>query len=134
MERTATGRFQPGNPGKPKGARHRTTLATEELLDGEAEALTRKAVEMALGGDTTAMRLCLERLAPPRRERPVMFDMPPVETAGDVAHAGRALVSRVAEGEMKPTEAGDVLRRLAKTIEITDLERRIKVLEEGGPR
>ena len=26
------GRFQPGNPGKPKGARHRTTLAIEALL------------------------------------------------------------------------------------------------------
>jgi len=50
-----------GNPaGKPKGARHRVTLATEALLDGEAEALTRKAVEMALAGDGAALRLCLE--------------------------------------------------------------------------
>src|SRR3954467_14886671 len=53
--------FQPGNPGKPKGARHRTTLAIDALLDGDAANLTRKAIEMALGGDTVAMRLCLDR-------------------------------------------------------------------------
>ncbi len=51
---------QSGNPaGKPKGARSAVTLAAEALLDGEAEALTRKAIDMALGGDATAMRLCL---------------------------------------------------------------------------
>ena len=137
MSANTKGRFQPGNRGKPKGARHRVTLAVEELLDGEAEALTRKAVEMALGGDTTAMRLCLERLAPPRRDRPVSFDMAPIATVQDIAEAGRALMSRVAQGEMTPTEAGEVMRLfegLAKTIEISDLERRIKALEEGAPR
>ena len=137
MTEALSTRFKPGNPGRPKGARHRTTVAIEALLDGEAEALTRKAVEMALGGDTTAMRLCLERLAPPRRDRPVSFDMAPIATAEDVAQAGRALMSRVAEGEMTPTEAGEVMRLfegLAKTIEVSDLEQRIKSLEEGGPR
>src|SRR5689334_3084270 len=68
------GRFskgQSGNPrGKPKGARHRSTLAAEALLDGEAEALTRKAIEMALAGESTALRLCLNRILSPRRERP----------------------------------------------------------------
>ena len=49
---------------RPKGARNRATLAAETLLDGEAEALTRKAVELALAGDTTALRLCLERVLP----------------------------------------------------------------------
>ncbi len=63
--RAADGKFRTGNRGKPKGARHRATLAALELLDGEAEALTRKAVELALEGDTTALRLCLERMAPP---------------------------------------------------------------------
>ncbi|MGH1571925.1 DUF5681 domain-containing protein [Methylobacterium sp. P31] len=56
--------FAPGNPGRPAGARNRTTQAIEALLDGEAEALTRKAIEMALDGDGPAMRLCLDRLYP----------------------------------------------------------------------
>jgi hypothetical protein len=58
--------FQPGNPGRPKGARHKTTLAIETLLEGEAETLTRKAIEMAKGGDITALRLCLESPLKPR--------------------------------------------------------------------
>ena len=68
--------FQAGNPGRPKGARNKASLAAEALLDGEAETLARKAVEMALAGDTTAMRLCLERIMPIRRDRPVSFAMP----------------------------------------------------------
>src|SRR3954454_15254310 len=54
-----------GNPsGKPKGARPQTTLAIEKLLEGEAEEIGRKAVELAKSGDTIALRLCLERIAP----------------------------------------------------------------------
>jgi Family of unknown function (DUF5681) len=57
---------QSGNPrGKPRGARNRATLLAEALLDGEAEALTRKAIEKALEGDGMALRLCLERVLPP---------------------------------------------------------------------
>src|SRR5918993_735301 len=74
-----------GDPGgRPAGSRHRTTLAMEELLDGEAEKLTRKAVDLALGGDMVAMRLCLDRTIPPRRDRPVLFALPPFESTADV--------------------------------------------------
>lgn len=38
--------FEPGNPGRVPGSRNRATLAAAALLDGEAEALTRKAIEM----------------------------------------------------------------------------------------
>ena len=70
-----------GNPrGRPSGSRHKTTLAMEELLDGEAEKLTRKAIDLALAGDMVALRLCLDRTIPPRRDRPVLFALPAVET------------------------------------------------------
>ena len=59
--RNTDGRFAPGNPGRPKGSRNKTTAAISALLDGEAEAITRKAVEMALEGDSVALRLCLEK-------------------------------------------------------------------------
>ncbi len=57
--RNTDGAFAAGNPGKPKGTRHKATQAALALLDGEAEALTRQAVTMALDGDATALRLCL---------------------------------------------------------------------------
>src|SRR5215203_6185263 len=72
------------NPaGRPPGARNKATLAVEALLDGEAEAIGRKAIERALAGDTTAIRLCLERIAPARRDRPITFDMPEMKATGD---------------------------------------------------
>src|SRR5258708_8865649 len=81
-------RGESGNPaGRPMGARHKATVAAEALLDGEAEALTRKAVEMALAGDGTALRLCLDRIIPPRRERPGRFKMPGLQSPAAPAPA-----------------------------------------------
>ena len=74
-----------GNPqGRPKGSRNKTTMAVEALLDGEAKAIARKVVEKALEGDMAALRLCLERLLPPRRDRPVTFDLPKIENVNDL--------------------------------------------------
>ena len=54
-----------GNPaGRRVGCRNRTTITAAALLAGEAEALTRKAVEPTLVGDPTALRLCIERILP----------------------------------------------------------------------
>lgn len=124
---------QSGNPaGRPKGARHKTTLAIEALLEGEAEALTRKAVELAKAGDMQALRLCMDRLAPPRKDRSVTFDLPPIDTLGDLPKATRALMAAVATGELTPAEAaelGKLLDAHVKAIEVTDLNRRLEALE-----
>jgi hypothetical protein len=78
-------RFKPGqsgNPsGKPKGSLNRVTLAIQCLLDGEGEELTRKAIELAKEGDLTALKLCLERICPPRKSRPIAIDLPDVKTS-----------------------------------------------------
>ena len=65
-----------GNPkGRPLGSRNRATLAAERLLDGEAHALTRQCIELALDGDTSVLRPALERLVPPRRDRSIRLLM-----------------------------------------------------------
>src|SRR5215207_2782727 len=94
--------FQSGNPGKPAGARNRATVAAEALLDAEAEGLTRKCIDLALAGDTTALRLCLERIVPPRKSRPVQVALPPVEDAASARAASAALLAAVAAGELTP--------------------------------
>jgi hypothetical protein len=71
-----------GNPaGRQTGSRNKATLAAAAFLVGESEALTRRAVELAFAGDPTAMRRCLERVLPPRRERSVKFALPPIGSA-----------------------------------------------------
>lgn len=130
--RNADGTFATGNPGRPKGARHKTTLAMEALLDGQAEELTQKAVDLAKEGDTTALRLCLERLAPARKDTPVSFDLPPMETAQDASEAAQAVLQAVSEGELTPSEAAGVMALVEsyrRTLETTDLEERIAKLE-----
>ena len=131
------GRFQKGksgNPsGRPPGSRNKTTLAVDALLDGEAETLTRKAIEKAKDGDMSALRLCLDRIAPVRRDRPVTFSLPPIAGATDAAKASAALVAAVSAGEITPSEATEIGRLLeiyVKTLEIAELEQRIGKLEE----
>jgi hypothetical protein len=131
--RDSKGRFGPGNAGKPRGSRHRTTQAVEALLDGEAEVLTRKAVELALEGDTTALRLCLERIAPPRREAPVTVEIPTIETAGDLPKAIAVLLQAAGRGDLTPGEAGRLaalVGEAGKAIEAHDIELRLRRLEE----
>jgi hypothetical protein len=130
--RNTDGTFGPGNSGKPKGTRHKATQAALALLDGEAEALTRQAVTMALGGDATALRLCLERIAPPRRDAPVTFDLPPMETARDAAKAAGAVLGAVADGDLTPTEGAHIMALVEtyrRTLEATELEARLAALE-----
>ena len=130
--RDTAGRFGPGNPGRPAGARNRTTLAVLELLDGQAEALTQKAVEMALAGDTVALRLCLDRVAPPRRDAPVAFAMPTMTSARDAAEAAGAVLQAVSMGSLTPAEAAQVMGLVdsyRRTLEVTELEARVEALE-----
>ena len=124
--------FPPGNPGKPKGTRSRVTRAMEALLEGEAEALTRRAVDLALAGDPIALRLCLDRLLPVLRERPVSVDLPPMSSPKDAVAASAALLQAVAAGEIAPGEARELGRLIElhlKAVEVHELETRLAALE-----
>ena len=132
-------RFEKGksaNPkGRPKGSRSRAHLTLDAILEGEAEAITRKAIELAKGGDTVALRMCLDRLCPPRRDRHVPFALPLVETAEDAVKASTALVAAVAAGELTPSEAADLgklVESVVRGIELTDVQARLARLEGAG--
>lgn len=132
-ENTADGRFKPGNPGKPKGARSRVTRAIEDMLEGQYEALTQVAIDKALKGDIVALRLCLDRLAPPRRDAPVSMELPPVRSAADAVEASAAVLAAISAGDVTPDEAGRIMALLTAhkaIVETGDLEARIAALEE----
>ena len=133
--RSADGTFANGNAGRPKGARNKATQAVLALLDGQAQALTQRAVELALDGDTVALRLCLERLAPPRRDAPVEFSLPPMKTARNAAEAAGAVLQAVSSGELTPSEGAVVMGLVdayRRTLETSELEARVAALE-GQP-
>ncbi len=120
-----------GNPGGRRfGSRNKATIAAQRLLAGEAEALTRKAVEAALAGDPTAMRLCLDRILP--RDRAVEFALPPIKSAADVAHAMGAVTAALADGLITPGEAQAIARVITtfvQSIETSDFDQRLQMLE-----
>ena len=129
-------RFQPGqsgnSAGKPKGARNRTTLAIEALIDGAAEDIANKAIELAKAGDSALIPALLDRAAPPRRDRHIAFELPPMEKAANAVNVAAAIAQAVAAGELTPSEASelsDFVTNYAKALEISDLEARLQRLE-----
>jgi F0F1-type ATP synthase gamma subunit len=113
-----------GNPaGRPRGARNRATLLMQNLLANDAEAIGRKAIEMAKAGDLAAIRLCMDRLAPARKDEPVAFELPPIEKAADSVAATASIVAAVAAGELTPSQAAE----LSKVIDVY-----LRALENKG--
>jgi Family of unknown function (DUF5681) len=142
QRRRGTGRpFEPGrsgNPaGRPKGTRHHITVLAERLLDGEAEGLLRKAIELALAGDVAALRLLVDRILPPLRDRPVSFSLPPLSTPADAIAAMAAIATAVSEGNLTPGEAAEIsalVVNVVKAIEVAEIDARVRTLEEKGAR
>ena len=126
--------FEPGNPGRPRGSRNKATLAMEALLDGEHDVLTRKAIDLAKRGDIAALRLCLERLLPPRKDRPVAFEFPQIDSVEDAPKAMAAIAAAVADGSLTPMEAAElskVVHGYTRAVETTDLAARLVRLEQA---
>lgn len=125
---------QSGNPnGKPKGTRHKATQAVMTLLEGETEALTRKAVEMALEGDIAALKLCLDRLAPPLKSITpnISLDIPPPKSLSDTA---RAFITATANGQIAPDIAAQMVSAIASVARVEEMEQvkqRLEALERA---
>ena len=109
-------------------------MAAEALLEGESEALTRTAIDLALAGDTAALKMCLDRIAPPRKDAPVTIALP-VLTGPETALAGVArAIEAAAAGEITPSEAGALVALLEsyrRAYETHEIEKRLAALEEG---
>lgn len=132
--RDAKGRFAPGHPGRQPGYRHRVTMAMEDLLEGQAQALTAKAIDMAMRGDSTAMRLCLERLMPVRKGTTIVIsDFPEIKSVADVPAAIKAIAAGAAAGHYAAEDAAPIVALLntyMASVDTATFEARLAALEQ----
>lgn len=133
--RKQAGRFKPGESGNPKGkapgTRHKATMLSQALFDGECETLTRKIIELAKGGDLQALKVCVDRLCPPMKAQsaPVQVDLPATESITDMANA---FIKAAADGQLPPDVAAQLVSAvgtLARVVEIDELKERLSALE-----
>ena len=122
-----------GNPaGRPLGSRNKSTLLLESMVEGEIQALGRKAIERGLEGDTAALRLCLDRIAPRRKESFIEFPLPEITNPKEAAQATGLILKGLSEGQITPSESDALLRAVGAHVQVLDidhLERRIAELE-----
>src|ERR1700741_836181 len=128
-------RGQSGNPrGRPRGAMNRSSRAAQLLLDGEATALSRKAVELALAGDPTALRLCLDRTVAAPRDRSVELALPPINSAADILGAIKVVADAVGRGGITPGEGfalSQMIESFLRAIDASDFDSRLRQLEDA---
>jgi hypothetical protein len=108
----------------------------ESLLAGEGEALIKTAIERARAGDGAALRLAIDRLLPPVRERFLKFDLPQIESVADLPRAVGCVLASVAKGELTPSEGNSVcamLSTMRSAFELITLEERLSALERALP-
>ena len=100
-----------GNPaGRPRGSRNQSTLIMEALLEGEAEQLMRKTIDLGKEGNPIALRLCLDRLLPPRKDRPIQVTLPRLDTTKQLDSAISAILQAVSKGDLTPSGTARTIR------------------------
>ena len=123
-----------GNPkGRPKGSRNRASLLAEALLDGESEQITRKLIEKAKNGDLTAIKLCVDRLVPPRKSRPVPINLGKLETAEQISAAQTAILDVAAKGDITLEDAEkwcSLLDHKRASIETVELAAEVEAIKQ----
>ena len=124
--------FEPGNPGKPHGARHKKTMLLEKMLADDGEAVVKAVVEAAKAGDMTAAKMIVDRILPASKGRHVSVAVPPMKSAADLPAAHDTILDAVAEGELTPDEASTlagIVEMRRKALETNELEQRIAAIE-----
>jgi len=130
--------FQAGNQygrGRPQGSRNKSTLAAQQILEQYSEPIMRKCIAQALGGDVRALKLCIERVTPVRRNSRVKLSLPAIETAKDLGAATQKTLAAVKNGKITPTEGESVVniveryRRVFETIDLSDRLDQLERLE-----
>jgi len=126
-------KFKPGesgNPdGRPIGSKDKRTQY-RELFEPHADALIQKVINLALDGDTTCLKMCIDRLVSPFRAKNATITLDDIE--GTLTEKGEKIINAMGKGKISPSDTSSMLSALAaqaRIIEIEELEKRISDLE-----
>lgn len=135
-ERRKNGQWAKGISGNPKGnktgSRHRITIAAENVLNGEGEAISRKLIEKALEGDTNALRIAMDRILPPRKDRTIAMKLKGIKKPDDLIKIMHQITQAVAKGEISPQEGSqlsNMVETQRRTLETGEIAKRLEALE-----
>jgi hypothetical protein len=130
------GRFakgQSGNPaGRPSGARNHSTLLAERLLESQTREICAAVIAGALAGNMQAAKIVLDRILPPKKDRPINIDLPEMSSSSELVKAMACVINAVSSGQISPSEGEAIARILdvhSKTLELKEFEQRLSVLE-----
>ncbi len=122
-----------GNPGgRRAGSRNKATMLLEKMMADDGEGVVNVVLEAAKGGDMQAARIILDRICPPRKERPISCKLPKLEDTSDLVAGISTLIGAVANGELTPGEGqalASLIEAQRRTLETEDIEQRLMALE-----
>jgi hypothetical protein len=128
--------FEPGNTfgkGRQPGSRNKKSRLEESLAD-HGESIIQKCKLMALNGDRTALRLCVERLIPIAKPSGTRFRLPKMQTGADLKTVLPSILNQTSKGRLNAYEA-EALAKVVETQqragEFTEFDERIRALEES---
>lgn len=123
-----------GNPaGKPKGCKNKLTLLAQNLMSDQSERLIKKTINLALEGDRTALKLCMERILPPVKDLPIALSIPDLNQEGVSKKLMEIILSQVANSELSPNQGqavSSIVESYQRAIEVNNIEERVLALEE----
>ena len=122
--------FEEGNPGRRHGSKNKATLIAASLLSGEAEQLSRKAIDMAKAGDKDMLKFLPTRVLP--RDRAIRLDLPALDYASDAVEALATVTAAVSAGELTPSEGAalaSLIGSWSRAVEVSELEAEIERLK-----
>src|SRR5258708_7902872 len=104
--------FASGNKfgrGRPRGSRNKRSLIPQELLESHAEPLLRKALALALEGDTQIISKLLPYLLPRPKEPPVKTGPLPSATTEEIAQSIDSILKQVSTGQLTVSQAQELV-------------------------
>jgi hypothetical protein len=128
--------FEPGNKfgrGRPRGSRNKRTLIAQQLLDEHAEPIVRKAMILALQGDSRLLQSLLSYILPRRKDAPLKTAMLRTATTEELSESFEQILKKVSSGEITLSQARELVvlmearRDMVKTEEF---DKRLRVVEK----